>query len=150
VLQTRLKIASLILACLALYEACGPSTLAPTPVRVPTSAPTSAPTPLPAPTPTAPSAARPPAPNGLAVEVQSPTQALVRWARQPGLTEYRVERKDGDGGSFLEVGVTGPEATTHLNEGLTAGETYVWRLRACNAEGCSPYSEPVSVTMPDS
>lgn len=88
------------------------------------------------------------APTGLAATVQSPTEALVTWKPTDGLTDLRIERRDGLEAPFREVGVTGPEASSHLNTGLTPGGVYVWRIRGCSFGACSPYTDEVSLTMP--
>ncbi len=84
------------------------------------------------------------APTGLTTEVRSSSEILLTWDRQEDADAFRVERKDGEGAPFREVGVTAPLATGHLNTGLSLGATYTWRVRACVADRCSRYSEEVS------
>jgi len=86
-------------------------------------------------------------PVDLRAEPRTAAEALVSLERVEWVTAIRVERRDGLEAPFAQVGVTGGDATTHLNTGLTPGATYVWRLRACRDDQCSAYSASVTVTM---
>jgi len=86
-------------------------------------------------------------PGQLQVEIRTPSEAMLAWDAASDVSTVHVERRDGLEAPFVEVGVVGGDATTHLNTGLTPGATYVWRLRACRNDQCSAYSSPVSVTM---
>ena len=88
------------------------------------------------------------APSEVRTEVRSPTEAMLQWKTDKDAGEYRVERKDGPDAPFALVGVTGPGASSHLNSGLTPSATYVWRVRACIGDRCSPYSPEISAKMP--
>ena len=80
----------------------------------------------------------------------SPTQITVGW--QPGVnapsspaTEYRIEARSA-GGAFAQVGTTTPPATAFSHTNLAVNATYTYRVRACNAAGCSAYSSEVTAT----
>lgn len=88
------------------------------------------------------------APSDVRTEVLSASEVMLRWQPDKDVGEYSIERKDGLEAPFRRVGVTGPGAGSHLNSGLTPGATYVWRLRACIGDRCSPYSPEISVKMP--
>jgi hypothetical protein len=88
------------------------------------------------------------APPEVRTEVLSPTEVMLRWQPDKDVAAYRVERRDGLEAPFAEVGITGTSAASHLNTGLTPGATYVWRLRACTRDHCSPYSSEVSAKLP--
>jgi hypothetical protein len=85
-------------------------------------------------------AGAPAVPTHLDAQKQANGDILLRWDPVQGATEIHVERRDGPDAKFLELGVTGPGSSGHLNTGLKAGTQYTWRLKACNAAGCSDYS----------
>src|SRR5690606_8196308 len=61
---------------------------------------------------------------------------------------YEVERRSG-GDAFARV-ATVSGATTFQNTALTAETGYVYRVRACNAGGCSAYgNEATATTLPN-
>lgn len=94
------------------------------------------------------SSSSPAAPSEVRTDVLSPTEVMLRWESDKDVGAYRVERRDGLEAPFAEVGITGAPAASHLNTGLTPGATYVWRLRACTRDQCSPYSSEVSAKLP--
>ncbi len=66
------------------------------------------------------------------------------------ITGYRVQCASSDGGALrVKVGGT---ALTQTVTGLTGGKTYTCRVRAQNADGLGPFSQPsasfVPVTVP--
>jgi hypothetical protein len=92
--------------------------------------------------PTAPSA-----PGGLAATAISTSRIDVAWSAATGtVTEYRLERKTGQAGSYAVVATLGSTALGHEDTGLSAGTTYVYRVRACNEAACSPYSAEAAAT----
>jgi hypothetical protein len=76
----------------------------------------------------------------------SPTQIRISWTAPGGQTHYVLRRRQtGAGGAWtFETTIPG-NATEYLDEGLTAGATYQYQIRACSAAGCSDYSGTVSV-----
>ncbi|HEX5872815.1 MAG TPA: fibronectin type III domain-containing protein, partial [Longimicrobium sp.] len=50
--------------------------------------------------------------------------------------------------AWADVGSPGPNATTFTNTGLVAGTLYQFRVRACNAAGCSAWLTGGGVTIP--
>jgi hypothetical protein len=87
------------------------------------------------------------APSHLRTEALSATEVMLSWDPMDDITAIHVERRDGLEAPFVEVGVTGGEASSHLNTGLTTGATYVWRLRACRGDQCSDYSQFISLVV---
>ncbi len=87
-------------------------------------------------------------PIGVTATTQSETAILVSWTDVTGETEYRIDRKTKVGvrNKWEQVGVTGANATAYLNTGLKPRMTYSFRVRACNAAGCSLPSSAVSAT----
>lgn len=68
----------------------------------------------------------------------------VSWTDQSRVElEFRVERH-APGGSFAHVGTVPGDIVVFQDTGLTPGVTYTYRIRACNAAGCSAYSPETS------
>ena len=63
-------------------------------------------------------------------------------------TKFQVERKAGTG-TFQLLVETAANVTTFADTNITPGTTYSWRIRACNALGCSGYSSEAVATAPD-
>lgn len=61
-------------------------------------------------------------------------------------TEFRIERKEGAGGSFSHVGTRPQNSTSFSDSGLSPGQTYSYRVTACHATGCSGPSGEASAT----
>ena len=93
--------------------------------------------------------ASPLAPTGLSATAGSTTQINLAWQDPNGNeTETRIERKTGSGGTFGQIATVGANITSYLDTGLSPDTTYVYRLRACNAVGCSPYSNQTTANTP--
>ncbi|MBX7120140.1 MAG: pre-peptidase C-terminal domain-containing protein [Gemmatimonadaceae bacterium] len=91
----------------------------------------------------------PAAPTGLAVLATSATAARVRWAdAADNETSYRIERCQGAACTdFAELTAGAANDTSFSDAGLTAGQTYRYRVRARNAIGNSAYAGPVDVVL---
>jgi len=63
-------------------------------------------------------------------------------------TKFELERKVGTG-TFSPLVATAPNVTTFADTNIMPGETYGWRVRACNDLGCSSYSGEAVATAPD-
>ncbi|MCI0590483.1 MAG: fibronectin type III domain-containing protein [Gammaproteobacteria bacterium] len=63
-------------------------------------------------------------------------------------TRFKIERKTGPRGKFVQIATVGANVTTYQNTGLTAGTSYFYRVRANNASGDSTYSNTATVTTP--
>jgi len=59
-------------------------------------------------------------------------------------TSYKVERKTT--GVFAEIASLPANTTTYTDSGLTGGTAYTYRVRACNADDCSGYSNEDGAT----
>ena len=94
----------------------------------------------------------PAAPTGLGGTVLSGTSYRVTWADASGNeSSFQVERQQNVGGAwgaFANVATTASNATGFTNTGLAAGGTYRWRVRSCNAAGCSAWVTGTAVTLP--
>jgi hypothetical protein len=88
-------------------------------------------------------------PENLTAELTGPDEARLSWApRGSDATEFRIERRDGDGG-FQARGTVDGASTAFVDSGLQADTRYTYRVRACNASGCSDFSnEATAETAP--
>jgi hypothetical protein len=91
----------------------------------------------------------PAAPDGLVASAVSSSEIVLEWTdNASNEDEFRVERRLDTSGVFEPVGGTGPDVTAFSDDGLEPGTTYVYRVRACNAAGCSEFSAEASATTP--
>ncbi|HBH03716.1 MAG: hypothetical protein A2X36_07945 [Elusimicrobia bacterium GWA2_69_24] len=87
------------------------------------------------------------APSGLTATPVSASQINLAWQDTNGNeTETRIERKTGAGGTFAQIATVGANVTSFSDTGLTSNTTYVYRVRACNAVGCSNFSNEASAS----
>ena len=96
--------------------------------------------------------ATPDAPLNLLAEPASSSQIRLRWTdRSANETAFEIERfafsGPGGSGSFTRIAVVGANSTTFLDSGVSSG---LYRIRAVNASGSSPYSnEAAGQTLPE-
>jgi subtilisin family serine protease len=89
------------------------------------------------------------APAGLAATAVSSGQINLTWQDTNGNeSQSRIERKIGAGGTFAQIATPAANVLAFSDMGLSPGTTYVYRARACNAVGCSPYSNEATATTP--
>ncbi len=82
----------------------------------------------------------PAAPTNLSAESQSTTEIQLTWTdASTNETGFRIERRTLSE-PYQEIGTVGANTTSFLAGGLTSGTFYVFRVRAQNAAGNSPYS----------
>ncbi|HEX2947483.1 MAG TPA: S-layer homology domain-containing protein [Clostridia bacterium] len=100
-------------------------------------------------------AALPDTPGQLYAYVTSTTAITLNWTdRSTNEQEYRIERLT-NAGVFTQIAVL-PAVTgsaigiTYTDSTVLAGDTYIYRVRAWNAMGYSPYSNEVTVNAWDS
>jgi predicted phage tail protein len=88
-------------------------------------------------------------PENLTAELTEPDAARLSWSpRGPDATEFRIERRVGNGG-FQARGTVDGSSTTFVDSGLQPDTRYTYRVRACNASGCSNFSnEATAETAP--
>lgn len=75
---------------------------------------------------------------------QGQTTINVSWTAVTGATGYTVERAEGAGGSFAAI--ASPTSTSHVDQNLTAGATYRYRVRAIRGSEQGPFSSESSAT----
>ncbi|MGH7461698.1 MAG: fibronectin type III domain-containing protein, partial [Longimicrobiales bacterium] len=91
----------------------------------------------------------PAAPTGLTATPASATQINLSWTAPAGtVISIRVERSTTSGSGFVEIANLTSPATSFQSTGLTTATTYFYRIRACNAGGCSVYTAQVSAITP--
>ncbi|MGH7444386.1 MAG: fibronectin type III domain-containing protein, partial [Longimicrobiales bacterium] len=92
----------------------------------------------------------PGAPSGLQADpvAGSPTTIDLQWTASTGtVTEYRIERRIGAGGEFVDRDIVAGTTISYRDTGLTASTQYVYRVEACNSGGCSStFSNEASAT----
>jgi subtilisin family serine protease len=94
-------------------------------------------------------AVSPLAPSGLTATAVAARQISLAWRDNSGNdTEFRIERKTGPAGTFGQIATLGTNIITYADAGLGPSTTYVYRVRACNAVGCSGYSNEATATTP--
>jgi len=64
----------------------------------------------------------------------------LSWNASSGATSYKVYRAGSSGGTYNLQ--TTQSATDWLDTGLSEGVHYWYKVTACNAQGCSAYSQP--------
>jgi len=76
-------------------------------------------------------------------------KADISWVdNSDNETRFELERKVGSG-TFSLLVATALNVTTFSDTDIVPGETYGWRIRACNDLGCSGYSSEAIATAPD-
>ena len=89
------------------------------------------------------------APAGLTATAVSAGQINLTWQDTNGNeSQSRIERKTGPGGTFAEIATPAANVLASSDTGVSSSTTYVYRIRACNAVGCSPYSNEATATTP--
>ncbi len=91
----------------------------------------------------------PEAPSALGATATGPSTVELAWTDDSNNeTQFRVERKEGAGGSWSQIGTKGENSSTFDDAGLNPITNYFYRVRACNTAGCSAFSEEASATTP--
>jgi fibronectin type 3 domain-containing protein len=85
-------------------------------------------------------------PSGLAATALSTSSIEVTWSDDVRTEEsFEVQRMPA-GASFTTVATLPEGSTAFLDQGLSAETVYTYRIRSCNAAGCSAYTAGVSAT----
>jgi titin len=93
--------------------------------------------------------APPDAPTSLTGTAYATPTVELAWTDNAGdETEYRVERKLESDVSFTQIDTLAPDATDYSDDTVRKGMQYVYRVMACNAQGCSDPSNEATVTVP--
>lgn len=94
----------------------------------------------------------PAAPSAVSAARHTATSIRVTWTdastHETGFTvSRRVRGTDGVWGPFVDVAVTGPNATGYTDPGLAMGFVYGYRVRACDGPVCSLWTAAPAVTL---
>jgi hypothetical protein len=93
-------------------------------------------------------AAAPSAPTGLRATAVSRSRIELSWTDTSGNeTRFEIDRSTA-GQPFQHIATVGANTRFFANTGLKGRTTYTYRIRACNAVGCSPPSNQASATTP--
>lgn len=83
----------------------------------------------------------PGAPASLAANGISSSRIDVSWAAAAGsVQKYYIERKTTSLGTYAVIDSVAGSALSYQNTGLSSLTEYWYRVKACNANGCSGYS----------
>ncbi|HEX6368060.1 MAG TPA: S8 family serine peptidase [Longimicrobium sp.] len=94
----------------------------------------------------------PVAPFGLTARPASATTIQLTWTdgsvNETGFIVARRTMSGGVWGAWTNIGTPAANATSYLNTGMTAGTNYQYRLRSCNAAGCSAWVIAPALSIP--
>ena len=89
---------------------------------------------------------QPAAPTELSAVAISKSRILLEW-RDNSVNEARFEiQRSTGGGPFERAGVASANSQRFTDSGLRRSTTYTYRVRACNGDLCSPFSNTASAT----
>jgi len=81
------------------------------------------------------------APSVLVAEAVSSSQIDLEWTdNSDNELGFKIERKEGVGGTWSQITIVGANTTTYQNTGLTTKTRYYYQVRAYNGAGNSNYS----------
>jgi len=84
--------------------------------------------------------ATPPVPTGLEIHPRTNTSVRLDWTDQDGEDQYWIERSPDGTNGWWQIGTVLRDVTSFIDNGLSQGGTYFYRLRAKNDTGISDYS----------
>jgi Fibronectin type III domain len=91
---------------------------------------------------------QPAAPTELSAVALFKSRILLEWRdNSVNETRFEIQRSTG-GGPFERAGVASANAQRFTDSGLRRSTTYTYRVRACNGDLCSPFSNTASATTP--
>jgi hypothetical protein len=87
------------------------------------------------------------APSDLAAVAASKSQIDLSWKDSSNNEEgFKIERKKGPDGTYMEIEVAGPDIQAYTDTGLDGGTTYIYRVRAYYGSTNSVYSNEIGAT----
>ncbi|HKH47463.1 MAG TPA: IPT/TIG domain-containing protein [Thermoanaerobaculia bacterium] len=88
-------------------------------------------------------------PDGLSVTAVSASEIVVTWFdRSNNEGEFRLQRRIGANGAWTTLKILPANTVRFPDTGLTGGELYAYKVRACRGQKCSPFSDVASVRTP--
>lgn len=88
----------------------------------------------------------PVAPSGLSATAISSTQINLAWQDIAKETGYKIERKTGSTGTYVQIATVAADVTVYTDLTGSASTTYYYRVSATNGVGDSGYSNVVTAT----
>jgi hypothetical protein len=89
----------------------------------------------------------PTAPSSLSAKAASGSQVDLTWSDNSfGEDGFRIERKIGAAGIYVQITVTAANATTYSDTGLQESTTYFYRISSFNGGNDSDFSAETSAT----
>jgi hypothetical protein len=86
--------------------------------------------------------------QAVATQGNGGTFIALAWHDNSGdETSFRLERRVG-AGSFQQIAVLGADTFNTDDFAVSSGQTYGYRVRACNGSGCSAFSNEAVATAP--
>lgn len=99
---------------------------------------------------TTPAESPPPPPSNLTAEGISEDEIRLEWRDESdNETRFEVQRRKGGGGPFNHVATVDADETSYVDSGLDDDQRYTYRVRACNAAGCSAFSNQAEARTHD-
>ena len=85
---------------------------------------------------------------GFDASLANAAQLTATWTdNSDGTAQFKVERKTGATGTYSEIVVTAPGATSHVDTTIATGTTYCYRVRASTGAGDSGYSNEACASV---
>lgn len=86
-------------------------------------------------------------PSDLSATTASSSQIDLSWTdNSSNETGFKIERKTGSGGTYVQIDTVDAGVISYSSTGLTASTTYYYRVRAYNSDGDSNYSSAANAT----
>ncbi len=99
---------------------------------------------------TTPAESPPPPPSNLTAEGISEDEIRLEWRDESdNETRFEVQRRRGRGGPFDDAATVDADETNYVDSGLDDDQLYTYRVRACNAAGCSAFSNQAEARTHD-
>ena len=88
-------------------------------------------------------------PTGLTAVAASGTQINLSWTDNSAVeTGFKIERKQGLGGTYQQITIAPPNSTSFMDTALLVGTTYYYRVKAANFGSDSAYSNEANAMTP--
>ena len=88
----------------------------------------------------------PNSPSGLVAFANEDLVSLAWNDNSSNESGFKIERKTGSGGSYSQMATTGQNVAAYIDNSISPGNTYYYRVRAYNGAGDSAYSNEFSIT----
>lgn len=83
-------------------------------------------------------------PSEVSATTFSPTEIRLIWTDNSNIeTEYKIERKVGADGAFMQIATLAPNATSYIDTDLSLPATYYYRIQLSSSTAYSGYTNEV-------